>query len=147
MALLDGDQAVKFYIASSWRNIHYLEVLWRCREAGNETYDFRAESFKWSDIDSKWQSWDGYGFRKALAHWVAVAAYERDMRALDACDACLLVQPCGRSAHLELGYAAGLGKRVAVWYPSGPIGEPELMLSVAPILCGWAELEAWWRQW
>ena len=42
-----------------------------------------------------------------------------------AADATILVLPCGRSAHLELGYAAGLGQITGVLM-NGP-DEPELM--------------------
>lgn len=31
----------KIYVASSWRNQHYPEVVRRLREAGHEVYDFR----------------------------------------------------------------------------------------------------------
>jgi len=36
------------------------------------------------------------------------------MNALRWCEACVLLLPCGRSAHLELGWAAGAGKRTVV---------------------------------
>lgn len=39
--------------------------------------------------------------------------------------ACLLVLPCGRSAHTEAGWMAGMGKRVIVYIPE--MQEPELM--------------------
>lgn len=51
----------------------------------------------------------------------------RDLRArLDWCDTCVLVLPCGRSAHLELGYAAGAGKQSFVLLSPDNF-EPELM--------------------
>jgi hypothetical protein len=31
-----------------------------------------------------------------------------------------MVMPCGKSAHLELGYAAGTGKRTIVYMPEEP---------------------------
>lgn len=50
------------------------------------------------------------------------------MNALMCCDACVLVMPCGRSAHLELGYAVGARKRTAIYLSDG---EPELMYAMA----------------
>ena len=44
------------------------------------------------------------------------------------CDACLLVMPSGRSAHLEAGWAAGAGKRTAMVVLE-PM-EPELMVGM-----------------
>ena len=55
------------------------------------------------------------------------------MTALDACEACVLVLPCGRSAHLELGHASGAGKRTIVLLAEGC--EPELMYRMCSALC------------
>ena len=40
-------------------------------------------------------------------------------------DVCVLVLPCGRSAHTEAGGMAGAGKKVIVYIPE--MLEPELM--------------------
>ena len=48
-----------------------------------------------------------------------------DIEAMEACDTCVLVLPCGRSAHTEAGWMAGAGKRVIVYIPE--MVEPELM--------------------
>jgi len=45
----------------------------------------------------------------------------------------VMLQPCGRSAALELGWAAGAGKRTLVLLADAQ--EPELMLKVADRLC------------
>ncbi len=44
------------YVASSWKNQYYPEVVARLREAGHEVYDFRnpphdGNGFRWTDID------------------------------------------------------------------------------------------------
>lgn len=45
--------------------------------------------------------------------------------ALEWADACVLVLPCGRSAHTEAGWMAGRGRKVVVHIPE--MQEPELM--------------------
>lgn len=115
---------MRIYVASSWRNIYQPEVVRLCRAAGHQTYDFRNpgpdnNGFRWSEIDRDWQSWNFDRYRERLNHPVAARGFKLDMDALRACDACLLVHPCGRSAHLELGWAAGAGKRTAVLWPQG----------------------------
>ena len=45
--------------------------------------------------------------------------------ALTWADTCVLVLPCGRSAHTEAGWMAGAGKRVLAYLPE--MVEPELM--------------------
>lgn len=121
---------MNIYVASSWRNQHQPEVVRFLREAGHEVYDFRHpapgnDGFAWSAIDPKWQAWTPAEFRYALGSVPARTGFKLDMDALRACEACVLVLPCGRSAHLEAGWAAGAGKRVLVYAPSLP--EPELM--------------------
>lgn len=123
---------MKIYLASSWRNTHQPEVLEELRAGGHTVYDFRHPvhpgddyGFHWSSVESAPKPWTGEMLRAALTHPVAQAGFEADMGALRACDACVLVLPCGRSAHLELGWAAGAGKLTAVLM-LGP-EEPELM--------------------
>ena len=64
------------------------------------------------------------------------------MDALKRADACILVNPCGQSAHAELGFAAGAGKLTAAWCPA--IREPDLMLKMANhITDSWESIELW----
>lgn len=120
---------MKIYVASSWRNTRQPDVVLALRDDHHEVYDFRHpcegdDGFAWSDIDPEWQSWNPRQFRKALDHPVALKGYGLDKAAMDWADVCVLVMPCGRSAHLEAGYMAGAGKRVHVLLSPG---EPELM--------------------
>jgi hypothetical protein len=50
----------------------------------------------------------------ALDHPRAVEGYVSDFDAMQRADTFVLVLPCGRSAHLELGWAVGAGKRTAI---------------------------------
>lgn len=124
---------MKIYVASSWRNEqHQQGTVALLRADGHEVYDFRHpapdnDGFGWSRIDPDWLTWTRAQFRDALAHPIARDGFGFDMDALKWCDACVLVLPCGRSAHLELGYAVGAGKRSIVYAPTGRAFEPELM--------------------
>lgn len=122
----------KIYVASSWRNPGQPAVVQALREAGHEVYDFRHpapgnEGFAWSEIDPDWMDWTPERFAELLAtHPVAANGFSFDKGGLDWCDTCVLVLPCGRSAHLELGYAAGQGKETYVLLHEDKF-EPELM--------------------
>lgn len=121
----------KIYLASSWRNGYQRQVLAALREDDHEVYDFRnpapgQKGFAWSAIDPDWQSWDAQQYRAALDHAIAIEGYGFDKRALDWCDTCVCLLPCGKSAHLEAGYVAGQGKEV-FFLLYGPKPEPELM--------------------
>lgn len=122
---------LRIYLASSWRNASQPAVVRTLRDLGSEVYDFRApvpgnEGFHWSEIDPAWETWTAREYVEALEDPIAVRGFGLDMAALGGCDACVLVLPCGRSAHLELGWAVGHGKRSAV-YIVQPSTEPELM--------------------
>lgn len=124
---------MNIYLASSWRNAHQPIVLAALRAAGHEVYDFRNpapdnDGFRWSDIDPNWQQWTPEQYHAALNHPIANRGFRYDMDALSQCDACVLVLPCGRSAHLELGWAAGAGKLTIVLQLEPQ--EPELMVKM-----------------
>ena len=128
----------RIYVATSWRNQRHPEIIKYLRECGHAVYDFRDPpnglkgGFQWSQIDPDWQQWSAAAYRLALLNSpLSAQGYVSDLRALEWCDTCVLVMPCGRSAHLELGYAAGRGKRTVILLEDG---EPELMYLIADSL-------------
>jgi hypothetical protein len=128
---------VKVFVSSSWRNERQPEVVRVLKDCGHEVYDFRNpgtlhRGFSWSEIDEGWRDWTALQFRDALSLPRVVDGFYLDMDALRSCDACVMVQPCGRSAALELGWAAGAGKPTIVLLDDG---EPELMLKMADYFC------------
>lgn len=131
---------MKVYVASSWRNEWQPAVVQAIRAAGHQVYDFRNpdgerpelnRGFHWSDIDPAWQSWSALQFVDALEHPLALKGFGRDYQALESADAVVLVMPCGRSAHLELGFAVGRGMLAIILLSDG---EPELMYRMVPNL-------------
>lgn len=126
---------MKIYVASSWRNEYQPSVVLDLRDAGHEVYDFRNPTkeqygFSWSEIDEDWQQWPPEHFIKALEHPIAERGFGFDYMAMQWADACVLVMPCGRSAHLEAGWFAGAGKHLFVLLPPDT-HEPELMYKLA----------------
>lgn len=117
------------YVASSWRNPLQDAVVEILRAASIDCYDFKnpegGTGFSWSEIDPDWLGWTAEQYVEALEHPAAVAGYASDMAAMERADAFVLVLPCGRSAHLELGWAVGQGKRTCILTHDGQ--EPELM--------------------
>lgn len=120
----------RIYVASSWRNQYYPDVVKALRAAGHEVYDFRnpphgGNGFRWTDIDENALDWGFEQYVEGLNHPKAERQFRADLEALDRADTCVLVLPCGRSAHTEAGWMAGAGKRVIVYIPE--MVEPELM--------------------
>lgn len=120
----------KVYVASSWRNRHYPEVVKQLKSHGFDVYDFRNPpdgkgGFFWKDIDPNWENWSTRDYIDQLYHPWAEYGFKRDIDAMKDADVCVLVLPCGRSAHSEAGWMAGAGKRVIAYIPEKQ--EPELM--------------------
>ena len=123
-------------MASSWRNIVQPDVVRILIEAGHEVYDFRNPhkqdaGFHWSDIDSDWEQWSSDKLIDGLEHPLASKGFMTDMEGLDWADAVVMVMPCGRSSHLELGYAVGNRKKTIILLSQS---EPELMYKMADYL-------------
>ena len=132
------DKTISIYVASSWRNEHYPEVVTRLREAGFDVYDFRNPpsgdpGFKWGNVDPDYMEWTPQKYRDMLMHPMAVRQFGNDIKAMEACDACVLVLPCGRSAHTEAGWFAGRGKLTVAYIPEKQ--EPELMYKLFSCVC------------
>lgn len=125
---------MKIYVASSWRNEDHKNIVGGIRAfCGHEVYDFKnprpgCNGFHWSEIDPDWQSWKPAQFRTALQDDIASKGFSSDWEAMQWADVCVLLLPCGRSAHLEAGWFVGQGKKVIVHAPNEmPNFEPELM--------------------
>ena len=122
----------KIYLASSWRNTEQPKVLRMLCEAGHDVYDFRNPApgnigFSWKDVALP-SEFTFSQYKAAIEHPVAEHGFNLDFNALKWADVCVLLLPCGRSAHLEAGWMIGAGKRTFI---VGDIIEPELMYKMA----------------
>ena len=129
----------RIYVASSWRNQYFPEVVTRLREVGHEVYDFRnpphgGAGFHWTDVDPDAPNWTYAQYAEGLHHPLAERQFQADIDALTWADTCVLVLPCGRSAHTEAGWMAGAGKRVLAYIPE--MVEPELMYKLFDAVAG-----------
>ncbi len=130
---------MKIYVASSWRNEDQPAFVDLLREEGHEVYDFHHpepgdNGFHWSEIHPEWESWTADQHTEALKDPLAVDGFAKDMAALDWAEVVILLLPSARSAHLELGYGVGKGKRTIILLPSGK-QTPELMYRMADAIC------------
>ena len=127
----------KIYVASSWRNERQQNVVKELREADHDVYDFKnpepfMTGFSWSSIDENWKQWTPEEYMEALDHPSAITGFGRDLHAMKWADTFVGVQPFGRSASLEMGWAAGNGKKTILLLDNG---EPELMVKMLDKLC------------
>ena len=132
---------MNIYVASSWRNDFQPATVRALAEAGHRVYDFRHpgvddSDFHWSGISKGWRGWSLVDFVKALRHDLAVDGFDKDMTGMLIADACVMVLPCGRSAHLEAGWFVGKGRKLYIYVPQdlsdrGDLWEAELMYKMA----------------
>lgn len=129
----------RIYLASSWRNEAQPDLVKLLRKCGHEVYDFRnpfngVKGFAWGELDPDWQNWSAEEYRHHLTtNPIAALGYTSDLRAMEWADTCVLLLPCGRSAHLEAGWFCGRGKRCIILTSDGQ--EPELMALLATDIC------------
>lgn len=141
------------YVASSWRNKTLDAVFAVLTAAGIEHYNFKEpgagrNGFAWQEVmpsfDYVWQQCPKDEYIAALEHPRAVEGFTSDFDAMKSADRFVLVLPCGKSAHLELGWAIGQGLPTAILLEHRPMLQPELMYKmvdhIAPSvfdLLGW----------
>ncbi len=133
---------MKIYLASSWRNEQQPVVLAALRAAGHEVYDFKNPApgntgFGWKQCNPNPPPWSAVETIEVLNTPTANSGFEFDFNAMQWADAIVMLQPCGRSAALELGWACGARKLTIALLADGQ--EPELMLKMADFLCASVE--------
>ncbi len=135
------EEALRIYVASSWRNELQPKVVAALRAAGHEVHDYKesASGTEGAPPPSEMDDFTRMRFEPAQfralldQHPLARSLFDKDMDALRASDACVLVLPCGKSAHLELGWAVGAGKYTVVLLQGEC--EPDLMYKMVDRLC------------
>lgn len=130
-------------------------VVYTLRAAQFEVYDFKnppnETGFHWSEVGlpnttGQNDTCSTSDYLRGLDHPRSVEGFESDFDAMKWADTFVLVLPCGRSAHLELGWAVGAGKRTAILLEDPCT--PELMYKMVDYLApsvfdllGWLGVE------
>jgi len=128
----------KIYLASSWKNKEIVRKLAEVlREQGHEVDDFTDDSpgrfvFSWTKITEDELKLNAKEF---MQNEKAQRAFKEDKARIDWCNVLICILPCGLSAHMELGYAAGKGKKVILFAPEGfEPGKWEVMYGFANVM-------------
>ena len=100
------------YLIGSLRSQRVPDVAQDLRARGSSVFD------DWfavgPEADDYWRTYEknkGNTYLQGLEGAAAINVYNFDKRHLDAANCAVLVAPAGKSAHLELGYILGSGKR------------------------------------
>lgn len=142
---------LRVYVGGSMRNPRVLEVARALREQGYDAFD------DWMSpgpaADDEWQKYEqqrGRSYKEALTGHHAKHVFALDKHHIDHCDVFVLVMPCGKSGHLELGYCAGKGKPCFILFESEPerfdimpLFATDVFFSQEELLEALREEEAW----
>lgn len=109
------------YLIGSLRNPAIPVLGKELREIGVEVFDdwFAAGPI----ADDSWQEYEkakGVSYDAALNGFAAQHVFAFDLHHLNRVDAVILVLPAGKSGHLELGYARGIGKKCFILFDKEP---------------------------
>ena len=127
---------MRIYIASSWKNQQTVISLARLLEDEGFNVDAFCRAtdtryaFHWSELVDSGDDLKNYDAIEMLADPRTQRAYTEDKKWLDWADTVIMLMPCGRSSHLEAGYAKGQGKRLYI-YGEFRKGEFEVMYGFA----------------
>jgi nucleoside 2-deoxyribosyltransferase len=109
------------YVAGPLNSNRVRKVAIKLRESGYDAFD------DWHSAgphaDEEWQKHEierGRPFSEAIRGYHARLVVDFDQHHINRCDAFVLVAPAGKSTHIELGYAIGLGKPSFVLFDGEP---------------------------
>lgn len=109
------------YVIGSMKNSRVPELANNLRGLGYDVFD------DWyspgPEADDKWQEYErgrGRTYKEAMNGYHAKQVFEYDKSHLERCDVVILVLPAGKSAHMELGYVVGLGKKAYILFDTEP---------------------------
>ena len=133
---------MKIYIAGSWKNAENVIILAGMLRTKNHEVDAFCEAregrtiFSFNDIPDA----DGLDGITMLNEPIVKKAFEEDKKWIDWADSVVMLLPCGKSAHLEAGYAKGTGKNLYI-IGEFPCGDFDVMYGFADGLYRLTEIE------
>lgn len=110
------------YLIGSLRDERIVTLGKRLREESNvEVFDdWHAAGPIADDSWQKYETLRGHNYKEALRGYAAGHVFDFDHRHLARSTHVILVMPCGKSGHLELGWACGKGKKGYVLFDKEP---------------------------
>jgi nucleoside 2-deoxyribosyltransferase len=105
---------ISVYLATRWSNPKHTELLEALRALGIKALDFKGSGVTDEEVFGNLDGPADWIVRMRDMNGAAYISYVRTVSLIREADITILVQPAGASAHWELGYAQGIGKRTAV---------------------------------
>lgn len=109
------------YIIGSLRNSSVPEFANELESHGIEAFaDWISPGPDADDFLRDYSKARGRDYKQTLNSHAARHIFEFDLHHLNRCDAAVMLMPCGKSGHLELGYTIGKGKPGYILFDAEP---------------------------
>lgn len=125
------------YLIGSLRDKNVPVLAKTLREAGHTVFDDWYAAGP--EADDYWRDYEkqrGRSYNEALQGYAANHVFEFDKKHLIQADTVILLMPCGRSGHIELGWAIGQGAKGYVLYPETPERYDVMYRFTNGVFCG-----------
>jgi hypothetical protein len=125
----------QIYLIGSLRNPAITTLGNALRKEGFSIFDDWMAAGEFAD--DAWRDYEkekGHSLKEALNGAAAENVFAFDKRHLDESEAAVLVMPAGKSAHLELGYMVGKGKKTFYYIEEEP-DRFDVMIRFADKVC------------
>ena len=112
---------MQIYLLGALKNRSIIATANALREAGHVVFDDWLSPGE--EADEKWQAYErerGRTYKEALAGYHAKHVFDFDYTHLNEADTVIMVLPCGKSGHLEFGWAIGQGKKGYILFDEEP---------------------------
>lgn len=133
----------KIYIATSWKQASLANTAAHTLRNEGFVVDCFCDAssgrqvFRCVDRERVYKNLDAIEF---LEECEVQTAFDENKNWLDWADVVILILPSGRSAHLEVGYAKGCGKKLYI-LGDFPKGDSEVMYGFADGMFRWVEFD------
>lgn len=116
-----GKKQKVIYLIGSLKNREVIDTAKSLRKLGFEVFDdWIAPGPEADDFWREYEKRRGSSYKEALNHWAGKHVFEFDKTHIDRSDIGILIMPAGKSAHLELGYMIGRGKKCFILFDKEP---------------------------
>ncbi len=112
---------MKVYLIGALKNRGIIDLGVQLREHGLDVFDDWLSPGP--EADEQWQEYErlrGRTYKGAIYGEHASTVFNFDYRHLAESDVVVMVLPCGKSGHLEFGWAIGQGKRGYILFDQEP---------------------------
>lgn len=111
----------KIYLTGALKNREIISLANDIRELGHDVFDDWISPGE--ETDQKWQEYEderGRSYEEALNGYHANIVFNYDLHHLKEAELVIMVLPCGKSGHLEFGWAIGQGKKGYILFDGEP---------------------------